>query len=527
MRPLRRGAVVYKLLLCFHYLRTRFLAFLCVGSVMLGVATLIVVNSVMAGFSDKLRTQLNGLSSDVTVSTHAAGGFPLPPEEIEARLRASAAGKYVENTSHTVETFAVLQFTFHTADGPVQFVEHVKLIGIDPARHAAVGSFAGQVVHSKDDVAGCFAMTTDARRRNDARRDFEARERAWEEQRRALESTPPKNPKVNAFGQPVPQIDDAADAPAPPVTVPALPPDAPPRDPPGIILGWDLAYPKKLTDPATGAAVIDPDTGRQKEEPRVLRGDDVFVATVGASGSKPVTGNFVVTDYSRSGSSEVDSKVAYVPLAYLQHLCGMDGKTNHLHVKLTEDIRQDAKRVHSEVVPAAAAVMPEPAAFAESWWQQQGMMLNAIDIERGLLNFLLFLIIGVAGFGVLAIFSMIVSEKVRDIGVMKSLGASGGGVMGIFLGYGVLLGLVGGVLGTALGVYLTENINAIERAMTALSGQQLFDRKVYMFDKIPTHLDAVSVLLVNAGAVGIAVLSSVIPALRAARLQPVRALRFE
>ena len=119
-------------------------------------------------------------------------------------------------------------------------------------------------------------------------------------------------------------------------------------------------------------------------------------------------------------------------------------------------------------------------------------------------------------------------EKYRDIGVMKSLGASGGGVMGIFLGYGLLLGVVGGVLGTLLGIWFTEHINDVERLIASFrGGRKVFDSSVYSFDSIPTHLDAVSVLLVNVGAVAIAVAAAVWPAWRAASLQPVRALRFE
>ena len=96
----------------------------------------------------------------------------------------------------------------------------------------------------------------------------------------------------------------------------------------------------------------------------------------------------------------------------------------------------------------------------QSWEQQQGPLLSAIDIERGILNILLFLIVGVAGFGVLAIFSMIVSEKYRDIGVMKALGASSQGIMSIFLGYGLLLGIVGCVAGTLLGLFITWKIQS-------------------------------------------------------------------
>ena len=140
---------------------------------------------------------------------------------------------------------------------------------------------------------------------------------------------------------------------------------------------------------------------------------------------------------------------------------------------------------------------------------------------------LLFLIIAVAGFGILAIFSMIVVEKTRDIGILKALGASNAGVLKIFLGYGLLLGVVGAVLGTVLGLAITHWINEIEMGLSWLTGQEIFDRRVYYFAEIPTDIQALHVLLINVGAVAIAVLFSVLPALRAALLHPVRALRYE
>ena len=153
--------------------------------------------------------------------------------------------------------------------------------------------------------------------------------------------------------------------------------------------------------------------------------------------------------------------------------------------------------------------------------------MSAIDVERGILNILLFMIVGVAGFSILAIFTMIVSEKYRDIGIMKSLGASSCGVMSIFLGYGLLLGTVGCAAGTALGIWITRNINEIEMRLTKLTGRELFPRDVYYFKEIPTNIDPLSVVLVNLGAIAIAVAFSLLPAWRAARLHPVRALRFE
>src|SRR6266516_7487700 len=106
--------------------------------------------------------------------------------------------------------------------------------------------------------------------------------------------------------------------------------------------------------------------------------------------------------------------------------------------------------------------------MVNTWEEKQTTLLAAIRIEKGILNILLFLIIAVAGFGILAIFSMIVVEKTRDIGVLKALGASNSGVMKIFLGYGLLLGVVGSCLGTILGLVLTNNINWLEHALGKL-----------------------------------------------------------
>jgi lipoprotein-releasing system permease protein len=168
-----------------------------------------------------------------------------------------------------------------------------------------------------------------------------------------------------------------------------------------------------------------------------------------------------------------------------------------------------------------------PGLDVQTWEDKQSALLAAIGIEKGILNVLLFLIIAVAGFGILAIFSMIVVEKTRDIGILKALGASNWGVMKIFLGYGLLLGVVGAGLGTAMGLTFTIYINQVEHLLTHLTGQEIFPRDIYYFNEIPTDIQPWVVVLVNAGAVGIAVLFSVLPALRAAMLHPVRALRYE
>jgi len=128
---------MYKLLLCWRYLRTRYLALVCVVSVMLGVATLIVVNSVMSGFSTKLRDRLHGLLSDVVIESFEPDGFPDPDGKME-RIRNSPIGPYVEAMTPTIEVFAMIQLSMHGR--PV--LRPVRLIGVDAEGRARVGGFS-------------------------------------------------------------------------------------------------------------------------------------------------------------------------------------------------------------------------------------------------------------------------------------------------------------------------------------------------------------------------------------------------
>jgi lipoprotein-releasing system permease protein len=162
-----------------------------------------------------------------------------------------------------------------------------------------------------------------------------------------------------------------------------------------------------------------------------------------------------------------------------------------------------------------------------TWRDKQGPLLAAVQMETAILNILLFLIIAVAGFGILAIFFMIVVEKTKDIGILKSLGASGGGVMSIFLTYGLSLGTVGSGAGVLLGLLFVRHIDNIRHWVEVMTGQPVFDPSIYYFQEIPTLIQPMMIAWVIVGAIAIAVIASVLPALRAARLHPVEALRYE
>jgi lipoprotein-releasing system permease protein len=271
-------------------------------------------------------------------------------------------------------------------------------------------------------------------------------------------------------------------------------------------------------------------------------GDDVKISTVSAG--RPPTAlhfNATVVDVFQSGMSEYDSNLVFCNLEYLQEIRGMvdpssgtvDPATGAIDPKTrdraftTIQIKLKDYRHADEVVQRLRTAFAPGLYTVRTWEQKQGPLLAAVAVESAILNVLLFLIIAVAGFGILAIFFMIVVEKTRDIGILKALGASSGGVLSIFMSYGLALGIVGSGVGVILGLLFVWNINSIEAFITMVTGQKVFDERIYYFPTIPTHINPVMVFWVAVGAMAIAVLASILPARRAARLHPVEALRYE
>jgi len=124
-------------------------------------------------------------------------------------------------------------------------------------------------------------------------------------------------------------------------------------------------------------------------------------------------------------------------------------------------------------------------------------------------------------------FYMIVLEKTRDIGVLRAIGASRGGIMGLFVGYGLAIGVVGSLLGLAIAVAIVTNLNEIQGLLNTWFGWQMWDPKTYFFDRIPDTVNYSEALRVVAGAIVSSVVGALIPAWIAGRLKPVDALRYE
>jgi lipoprotein-releasing system permease protein len=459
-------------------LLTRYLALVCIISVMLGVATLIVVNSVMAGFSTKLRDRLHGLLSDIVIEASDYEGFANPDGKMAVIQADSFLGSRVEAITPTLEIFGMLRFNYNGTP----LARPVRIIGIDPAGRARVGGFAEHLlIHPNQPSFELSAKAHDRQLQKHPLRELDRMANFLMESPKSGAIPPPDPPPSREFTRP------------------------------SIIVGYAVAHFR---------AQLSPDEP-SKEVCTLQPGDDVIITTISSQALKPIEWSSVVCDYFKSEMSEYDANYVFVPLEELQKQRTMEGRATSIQIRL-KDYR-DLKAAKDRL----KVLFSHDPVTVQTWEDKQGPLLAAISIEKGILNVLLFMIIAVAGFGILAIFSMIVVEKTRDIGILKALGASNTGVLNIFLGYGLLLGVVGAVLGSSLGVAITVYINEIEQFLTRCTGHELFDRTVYYFNEIPTDLNVWSVLFINVGAVGIAVLFSILPALRAALLHPVRALRYE
>jgi ABC-type lipoprotein release transport system permease subunit len=170
---------------------------------------------------------------------------------------------------------------------------------------------------------------------------------------------------------------------------------------------------------------------------------------------------------------------------------------------------------------------PPDEASVQTWAEKQASYIEPIEKQRTLTAIMFSIISLVAVVLVFAIFYMMVVQRTRDVGVLKSIGGSSAGVAGIYLLYGSAIGLVGSALGAIGGCFFVRYINPIHDWVADQLHYRLFDRQAYLFDTIPNHVEPSLVVIVVLGAILAGLLGSVLPALRAARMQPVEALRYE
>jgi lipoprotein-releasing system permease protein len=240
-----------------------------------------------------------------------------------------------------------------------------------------------------------------------------------------------------------------------------------------------------------------------------------------AFGSVPRIRAYTVVAVFEVGFNEADTSFVFMPLEAAQVFFQQRNAATQIEVMVTDPDHVSAIGREVRAVLGSAPVQ------VFDWTQSNNSLFAAVEVERNVMFLILTLIILVAAFNVISSLIMMVKDKTRDIAVLRTMGASARSVMGIFLMCGASVGVAGTVVGALLGIVFCRNIESIRHALESLTGTNLFNPEVYFLSRLPAVLDWREVSQVIAMALVLSLLATLYPSWRAARTDPVEALRSE
>lgn len=227
-----------------------------------------------------------------------------------------------------------------------------------------------------------------------------------------------------------------------------------------------------------------------------------------------------VTGIFETGHYLHDSEFLLVPIYVGQELYGLGDALHGITVKTVDPYGAD--RVKREIEKFL-----QPPEYAQTWIDMNSQFFEAVRLERTVMFFLLFFIVVVAAFGIMNTLITVTVQKTRDIGIMKAIGANIWQIVWVFLGQGVVVGVFGTLTGLGLGMTLIRYRNEFSRWLASTLHMEIFPKQVYQFSEIPAEVVPRDVAIICLGAFVICWIFALIPAYRAARLDPVTALRYE
>jgi len=523
---------MYKLFLSLRYLRKRLIAVFAVASVALCVFMVLVVISVMGGFLEMVKERSRGLLSDIVVDNATLQGFPYYQEFID-KLRTDEPDLVVKATP-VIYNYAVLRVR------TTKYTKPVRVVGIRLEDYEQVNDFASSLYYDQY-YPGTTSLGLqrqplsgfDSRGNRRLPPEFEAARQRWLE------------------GDPDPEeVADYQARPFSPLPGPRVFQDT--FGPPTYAGGEE----EELYGIVVGTDVINERTETGEYVRHYPLGSEMLltvlpVTSEGAfSGEGSVTLSLRYADDSRTRVYEIDNICVYVDFDMVQRVLRMDpqerieggfapARASQVLVRLADGA--DAGRARARISELweefRGSLRVDPFSddarlldfvSVETWEERQRPFIQAVEKEKVLVTILFAIVSVVAIVLIGCIFYMVVEKKTRDIGIIKSLGASSGGVAAIFILYGAAVGVVGSILGTVGGWLFVRRINEIQDALARLNPNlRVWSPDVYTFDRIPNEVDSVEAAAIVAIAIVASMLGALIPALLAARVWPVDALRYE
>jgi lipoprotein-releasing system permease protein len=297
------------------------------------------------------------------------------------------------------------------------------------------------------------------------------------------------------------------------------------------IRGEDLAKLELVRDNIRQGSIADFDNSegvaigaRMAETQGLVLGDLITLVSpegdVTPMGTTPRVKAYTVVAIYEVGMSEFDSAIVFMPLAEAQLYFNQENRVQSIEVFVDDPDGIDALKA-----PIEEAAQRE--VYLTDWRQRNQTFFSALQVERNVMFMILTLIVVVAALNIISGLIMLVKDKGHDIAILRTMGATRGAILRIFLMTGAAIGVAGTVAGVILGLVICANVESIRQFFSWMSGTVLFNPELYFLSQLPAKMDPSETITVIVMALALSFVATIVPAWRAAKLDPVEALRYE
>lgn len=241
--------------------------------------------------------------------------------------------------------------------------------------------------------------------------------------------------------------------------------------------------------------------------------------TTTAMGSVPKRKAYDVDAVFTTGYGDLDEIFVLMPIEQAQIFFNYQGRYQNLELRVSDP--QHVELVTERIAPLV------PFGQTTSWKEVNSGIVGALNVEFSVMRVIFLILVTITSLNIITGVVMLVKNKTRDVAILRTIGASQGSVLRVFVMVGGFLGVVGTLVGLSIGLLLVWQIDGVEAFLNLVSGREVFDPEVYGFDGLPAKINWGEVIFAALFAMGMSILVTLAPAWRAARLDPVEALRFE